>query len=454
MNYSKYFSFKPDVSTGWMIAMYFFIGLFWCVQIAIALTGKLNSNVVFQWFVFAGLLVGGKGAGVSRSVVRGTVVLRQLRTPQRLSKEYLLAVLSHASLTWLVYCAAGAVLLLACNFAWASVSAIAFFSVLLSISTLTSLPSSHVAVRAWKLSLYVVVVLLMPLMIWKGFVNPIDYLPQLPMWLLASMAISWPLTICIVFGKWKALHTFASDKSEVPRKGLIERLQAYFERFSHLASSTHESYVKPTLTGKLASLVSMQYLCLTMLSNIADARWNNGIGPYHFFGILMIASLCCSLLVFKDLHWRILLAPGRLQRNFFGWHIFSVSVGVQLVVYLTFACIWTLVAWPWFDVSPAQTLEKVWNYRAAPLQLLAANSVAVVLIATFNSRWAGLILIGIACALAGLTFAAHGFTLQAPIWFYVGPSYLIGLLVTTIVFVLLSNRLWTRQRILRHMRVY
>jgi hypothetical protein len=454
MNYSKYFDFKPDVSTGWVIAIYFCIGLFWCVQIAIALTGNLSTNLVFQWFLFAGLLVGGKGAGVSRSIVRGTVVLRQLRTPQSLSKEYLLAVFSRSTLLCLVFCTGGIVLLLACHFAWMSVSAIAFFSMLLSLSTLTALPSSHTSARMWKGFLYFLTLVLTPLITWKGFVNPIDYLQQLPMWLLASMAISWPLTVCILFGKWKTLHTFAADKSEVPRKGLIERSQSYFERFSHLASSTHKSYVKPTLTGKLTSLVSMQYLCLTMLSNIADARWNNGIGPYHFFGILMIASLCCSLLVFKDLHWRILLAPGRLQRNFFGWHIFSVSVVVQLLVYIVFACIWTVVAWISFDVSPAQTLEKAWGYRLAPLQLLAANSLAVLLIATFNSRWAGVILIGIACAFAGLTFAVYGFKLQAPIWFYVGPSYLIGLLLTTIFFVLLSNRLWTRQRILRHMRVY
>jgi hypothetical protein len=454
MNYSKYFSFKPDVSTGWMIAIYFFLGLFWCIQIAIALTGHLSTTLVFQWLLFAGLILGGKGAGLSRSVVRGTVVLKQLRTPQSLGKDYLFAVLSRATLLCLVFCASGIVLLLACHLAWTSVSAVAFFSLLLSLSTLANLPSSHAAAPAWKGFLYLLVLLLTPLITWKGFVNPIDYLPQVSMWLLASMAISWPLTICIIFWKWKNLHTFASDNSEVPRKGLVKRLQAYFERFSHLASSTHKSYVKPTLTGKFASLVSMQYLSLTMLSNIADARWNNGIGPYHFFGILMIASLCCNLLVFKDLHWRVLLAPGRLKRNFFGWHIFSVSIVVQLVVYVFFACNWTFVAWVSFDISPAQTLEKAWHYRAVPLQLLAANSVAVVLIATFNSRWAGVILICIACALAGLTFAAYGFTLQAPIWFYVGPGYLIGLLVMTIVFVLLSNRLWTRQRILRHMRVY
>jgi hypothetical protein len=454
MSYSKYFSFKPDVGSGWLMAIYFCIGVFWCIQIAITLTGQLNTNVAFQWFLFAGLLVGGKGTGVSRSLVRGTVVLRQLRTPQSLSKAYLLAVLSHATLIWLVFAASGTVLLLACHFAWSSISAIALFSVVLSISTLTSLPSSHVVMRAWKSFLYVLVVLLAPLMIWKGFVNPIDYVPQLPMWLLIVMTLTWPLTIYVIARKWKNTPSSAAERSPIAKKGVGDHLCAYFERFTQLASSTQMFYVKPSLAGKVASLVSLQYLSLTLLSNIANARWNNGIGPYHFFGMFMIASLCCNLLVFKDLHWRVLLAPGRLRRNLFGWHIFSASVVVQLVVYIVFACIWTLVAGAWFDISPTQTLETAWSYRAAPLQLLAANSLAVLLIATFNSRWAGVIFIGIACAFAGVTFAAHGFTLQAPIWFYVGPSYLTGLLVTTIVLVLLSNQLWTRQRLLRHMRVY
>ena len=454
MSYSKYSSFKPARSDGWLMSIYMSISVLWCILIAIALTGHLTNNLVFLWFMFAGPLVGGKGAGLSRSIVRGTAVLRQLRTPQSLGKAYLLAVLSDAGLLWLVFGPAGTVLLLVSHFAWASVSAIALFSVLLSVSTLTSLPSNHVAMRAWKVSLYVLLVLLPPLMIWKGFVNPIDYFPRLPMWLLAAMALSWPLTIYVITKKWKSTPSAATEKSSLSAKGAVDRLFAYFERFSHLASSTQMFYVKPSLAGKLASLVSLQYLSLTLLSNVANARWNTGIGPYHFFGILMIASLSCSLLMFKDLHWRVLLAPGRLRRNLFGWHIFSTSVAVQFVVYLVFVCLWTLVAWVWLDVSYAQTLEIAWNYRAAPLQLLAANSFAVLLLATVNSRWAGVILIGIACALAGMTFAAYGFTLQAPIWFYVGPSYLLGLLVTTIVFVVLSNRLWTRQRLLRHMRVY
>ena len=112
------------------------------------------------------------------------------------------------------------------------------------------------------------------------------------------------------------------------------------------------------------------------------------------------------------------------------------------------------MAWASFDVSLRQTLDNAWRYRAIPLQLLAANSLAVLLFAVFNSRWAGLIVIALAGVCAGITFALNGFSLQAPIWFDVGPAYLMGLLVTTVFCVLLSNRLWTRQRILRHMRVY
>ncbi len=454
MNYSKYFCFKSDLTTGWWMGIYFSIGLLWCVQMAMAFTSRLDNNLVFQWFIFAGLLVGSKGAGLSRSIVRGTLVLTQLRTPQSLRKSYLLAVLSNATKMWLIFCAGGTALLLAGHFAWISVSAIAFFSVLLSICTLTSLPSSLLAARVWKIFLYTLVLLVTPLIIWKGYINPIDYLTKIPVGLLVAMVLSWPLTVYLMAKKWTNTPAFESEKQPLPRGSFIHQISAYFERFSHLASSTQMFYVKPTLSGKLMSLVSMQYLSLTMLSNIADARWNNGIGPYHFFGMLMIASLCCSLLVFKDLHWRILLTPGRLQRNYFGWHIFRISVVVQLLLYATFACIWTLVAWFAFDVSPGQTAEKAWDYRAAPLQLLAANSLAVVLIATFNSRWAAVILIGIAGVFAGLTFAVYGFKLQASVWFYVGPGYLMSLLVATVFFVVLSNRLWTRQRLLRHMRVY
>jgi hypothetical protein len=455
MKYLKFFSLKPDQSTGWLIVMYFFTVLFWCLLIAIAINGRLNNNLVFLWFLFAGLMIGGKGALFSQSIVRGMAVLRQLRAPQSLGRAYLSAVVSHASLIWVFLSAGGAVLLVISGFAWVSISAVTFFSTLLSISTLTSLPSNHIWVRfcrGFLISLATVVTLLI---LWKGYNNPIEYLHQVPVWLLAGLTLSWPLTMHLVARKLNTAMSFSADSFPSYKKNYIKSLTAYLERFSPLVFNSLPAFpVQPTLFDKLYSLVVMSCLSLVLLSLFSDGRWNRGIGPIHFFGMLLVASVSCNLLLFKDMHWRILLSPGRLKRNSFGWHIFSVSIVVQFFVYVAFACIGMLGAFIALDISPNQALENAWSYRAVPFQLLAANSLALLLSAVVNSRWTGLVIVAIAFLLAGITFALYGFSLQTPIWLYVDFSYLLSLCAVTIICVLLSNRLWTRQRILRHMQVY
>lgn len=449
MRYSEKLFSSPYLPADWLPAMYGGIAAFLCFPLAFAFVGYLNSHVVYLWFILAGLFVGTQGAGLAQSIVRGNLVLRQLRTPTGLRTSYLRAVLSNATTTWALFCAAGVALLWLTHSAWAS--ATGFFSIVLSVFTLTGLPSSSIAVRFWQCFLYTLAMLLTPLTLWKGYFNPIDHLPQLPLWILALAPLSWPLTIWVIAGKWNGDQAFTSDRPALPKIGVFERLSAYGAHYSQLAYSTQSSHLKPSLFGKLTSFVTMQYLSLLMLSNLANARWNHEVGPYHFLGILMIASLCCNLLIFKDFHWRTLLSPGRWQRNAFGWRIFSVSVLAQLFVYAALAGVWTLVAMVSFDVSPIQTLEKAWSLRAVPLQLLAANSLALVLMVTCSPRWAGVIGIGIAVSLAGMTFAIYGFSFKSPVWFYVGPNYLLGLGVFTAVCVLLSNRLWTRQQILRHL---
>jgi hypothetical protein len=454
MSHSKFFSFKPDLSTGWLAAVYIFAVAFWCVLMAIAFFGKLNSTIALQWFLFAGLLVCGKGAVLSKSIFRGTLVLRQLRTPQSVGKEYLSAVLSHATLIWLITSVGGTLLLLACNFAWTSSGAIAIFSVLLSISTLTSLPSNHMWVGIWKGFLYVLLTLFIPWMAWKGFINPMDYLPQLPFWLLAALALSWPMTVYLLAKKWNTSATLSEESFVLYENSHLKRLSSYLQRFSFLAYSVQQNvFGKSTMSAKISSMIMMQYIGLMFLTNVTNARWNHGIDPYHFVGMLMVASMSCHLLVFKDMHWRILLAPGRLSRNSFSWHVFSISIVAQLLVYAIFACLFVPVAWLYFDVSIGQMLTYAWDYRAAPFQLLAANSLALLLLTLFVTRAPGLIFIAIACVLGGITFAMNGFSFKASVWFYVGSNYLISLIALTVFCVLLSNKLFTRQRILRYIRL-
>jgi hypothetical protein len=437
MKYSKFFSLKPDQSTNWLIVMYLFTILFWCLLIAIAINGRLNNNVVFLWFLFAGLMIGSRGALFSQSIVRGIAILRQLRTPQHLGRAYLSAVVSHASLIWAFFSAGGTVLLIAGGFA------------------LISLPSKHILARFWRGFLLVLATLVMPLILWKGYINPIEYLQQIPVWLHAIVALSWPLTAYAITEKLNTSAPSFTGSSPPSKRGYIKSLTAYLERFSPLVFSSLEAVpLKPTLFNKVVNVANMQFISFVLLYNFSNERWNHGIGPIHLIGMLMIASVSCNLLLFKDMHWRILLSPGRLNRNSFGWHIFSVSIVVQFLVYIAFACIGMLVAFIALDVSLNQALENAWSYRAFPFQLLAANSLALLFFAVVNSRWTGLVIIAIAFLLAGITFAVYGFSLKTPIWFHVGPSYLIGLCAVTIICVLLANQLWTRQRILRHMQVY
>ncbi len=448
MTYTKAFIYRPDMSTDWLMTIYFALGSTWLLLVYLAAMGAVSTGALHFWLLFASLRLGTVGAEISKAVAAGSVVLRKLRTPQSLGKVYLRTVLIHAVVVWLVFCVAGTVLLLSANYAWKSVAVITLFSIVLSISILTALPSKHVVVQVWRTFLYIAAFLMIPLMAWKGYPNVLDFAVQLPSWLI----FIWPITLYISAQKWKAQPALASVAQQQPKHGLVAQLSAYTNRYTNLAFSFRKKSEDQSFINRLVSMLSTQYLSMYTLSIFSNNSWGADISIYHIAGLAMVASLFCSNLMFKDLHWRKLLAPGCLHARTLGWHIFSSSIALSFYYLLLGACIWALLAWCAFDVSFAKMLNTAWQYRAVPVQLMFACSLAIMVSAVSTIPRANSVLIGLAFLFAGLIFAAHGFSTQTNHMFSVGPAYFISMLLATATMVFLSNRLWTRERLLRYMR--
>jgi hypothetical protein len=448
MNHIKAFIYRPEMSTDWLITIYFVFSSTWLLLVYLAWLGAVSTGALYFWFLFASLRLGVIGTEISKSVASGSTVLRKLRTPQSLGQVYLRTVLVHAVSIWLVFCIAGTVLLLSANFAWKSITAVALFSLILSISILTALPSKHVVVQVWRMFLYIAAFLMIPLMAWKGYPNVLDYALELPPWLI----FIWPITVYIIAQKWKAQPAVETVAPQQPKHSLSAQLSAYTDRYTNLAFSFRKKSENQSFTSRLVSMLSTQYLSMYMLSLFSNSSWGVGISVYHIAGLAMVASLFCSNLIFKDLHWRKLLAPGCLHQRKLGWHIFSSSITLSFSYLLLGACIWALVAWCTFDVPFAKMMNTVWQYRAVPVQLMFACSLAIMVSAASTIPRANFILIGLAFLFAGLIFAAHGFSTRPSHMFSVGPAYFVSMLLATTTMILVSNHLWTRERLLRYMR--
>lgn len=448
MNYTKAFIYRPDMNTNWLMTIYFVFGSIWLLLVYLARVGAVSTGALSIWLIFAGLRLGAIGAEISKALATGSIVLGKLRTPQSLGQAYLRTVLVHAAFVWLLFCAAGTVLLISANYAWKSVDVITVFSLIFSMSILTALPSRHVVVRAWRTFLYIAAFLMVPFMAWKGYPNVLDYDVELPAWFI----VIWPITIYLVTQKWKAQPVAETVAQEQPKRSISARLSAYTDRHTNLAFSFRKKSEDQSFTNRLVSMLSTQYLSIYTLSSFSNSSWGTGISVYHLAGLVMVASLYCGNLIFKDLHWRKLLAPGCLHPRTLGWHIFSSSITLSFIYLLLGACIWALTAWCAFNISFTKILHTAWQYRALPVQLMFACSLAIMVSAISTIPRANFILIGLAFLLAGLIFAAHGFSTQPNYMFSLGAAYFISMLLATAAMIFVSNHLWTRERLLRYMR--
>jgi hypothetical protein len=153
-------------------------------------------------------------------------------------------------------------------------------------------------------------------------------------------------------------------------------------------------------------------------------------------------------LVFKDLHWRFILAPNFTARRATGWHIFKHSAAFQLISLLTFACAASVFSLAFLNRSWQDVGSAFWQHRMIPFELLAAVACAVLVSSkTAVSAWHYVITFALMLLLGALISIPFGGLEKWPTWPISDFAYAAALLTFSFVLITFSNRLWTAKRL-------
>lgn len=444
-----------------MATILLILAVFWVVLLVNSATPGSASGVKV-WIFVAGLCLLAQGRRQSVAIANGARVFGQLRTPQRVWRGWLRTSLAGSMRVWGLLVLGGTVLLLASSSSWQWTSAVAMFSVILSLSTLAVLSGHGVLHRAWAWAIAaggVLLTLFAALTI--GLENIPNQLGQTPIVLQGLLALSWPLLAYGLMTIWQRQAPMAPASTGQLSKGFWSRTSDYARRYTLLTTvarnRTSDNLVQTSPFWSWFKEFSSLFWMTPMAIQWLAVPWQGNIGPYHLLGFGFVALMSLTSVVCKDLHWRQLLAPGGLHRGRLGWPILRTTLALQMAVFLVGTGLWFMVSWAAFDVPVSRSLETAWKYRVFPLEWFFATSLAVVLramgaasvrafVVLLSSLTVMLLLLG------GAMLWAFGQS-PGPTLFSVGPSYVSGLLIAILALVVLSNRLWTVKKLLPSLRL-
>ena len=431
----------------------FILTTFWIVLLVARFTADV-AVVATLWGFGACLLLAAFGWQRAHLIVSGAQVLRHLRTPQALWRTWLRTCMNATLWTWGVLVLAGTGLLMAQETPWPWSSAMALFSITLSLSTIAALSDAAVLHRAWAWCIAVGGLLLMLVLTMTiGLGAGLNWVAQAPFVLHLSLALSWPLLAYFLIRNWQINPPFAPTNTGGRAIGLGRWISNYARRYTILdARIAAANGEKPqhSFFSVIWIPVAGQMINLSSLA----VPWQGEIYGYQLLGLAFFLPLLGISLACKDLHWRQLLAPGGLHHGRLGWPIFKTTVAIQLTTVLILGCAAVLFFWVAFNIPITRSLETVWRYRCVPAQWIFGVSLMSV-VRSVSANHTGAIfaaLFLVLLAIGGGMLWAFGLT-KGHVLFLADSTFLFGLVFATAALVLLSNRLWTVKKLLPYLRL-
>ena len=229
----------------------------------------------------------------------------------------------------------------------------------------------------------------------------------------------------------------------------VNRIRPYLKRYTPLALNVPSpTNGKPPYKGSLAWVLfnPAWFYCWATLGY---RGWGTNVALWHsgFFALLVV--FLSNSLICKDLHWRVLLAPGVWRRGQLATHIvvhtwWLSTLGVAILVVPIVLGLWWAA-----DMPIALALaHAVLQLGAAPIELFFATSVATLVRALGLNYWQ---LLALACAGVGVVVGGCwlvGISFNAPLY-TVGPGYLAVLAVAGFGALWAANKLWTVERLMQ-----
>lgn len=449
------------------------LGLLWSVLVPMryffpAVAPNDIAPVALFFMAVACGLVAWLGGVFTQSLGAGARVLGQRQVPTRLWRQWLRAgtkkTLVHSGMLAL----AVATLSLPEPAPWHGLTAAAIVSLLMSLSVARGLAFQGLAPRVWAWAAPILVLLLLVgFSMAGGFASALRWIDSWPWIVLFGAAASWPVLALVTYRRWlKCMPVLRTGAVGVPQ-GLWPRCRKLALRYTPLTGWE----LSPQLARNAArrNVFQVMYVPAGLFLFFSNLLAHPVIGQSVLvrLGMLGIFVIVVSTgLVCKDLHWRMLLAPGGMRRGRLGWHIALSSATSYFLGLLFFGvAVFGAVSLVRGSVVLHLILDGSWvsftHGIAFLMELVFAVSVATMIRGTtYHKRWiAGLTVVWALVVLALLLvllprgpFHGDSFLAFALEPFKLDLRYMLTLVLLSAMALLCANRLWTIDKLLQSAR--
>jgi len=433
------------------------VAVFGLIAIALALTTQPMTESVDNGIrLFVGLcclLAWVQGNSLAQSLARGAVVLGQRQVPQRLWADWLRVKLQQTALIWSVVTVACIVVLSTPTSPWRWPTAAAVVSLLMVLSLLRTLSSQGLLAAAvgWVIGVGLFVVAV-GIIATTDLASALNAIAEWPVVLQMLLVVGGPVVALLLYSRWVAAAPRAVRPFSLPMAAWrwLQRELRRYHALKNLGIWKKPLQVKGGRGAALTAPIAPMVIFLTFGPHLhrTTSGWGSTLELWHPLMLGLMVVMYWPNLICKDLHWRMLLAPGGLHRGRLGFYIVRSTAEQTFNV----ACAMLLGAWvigTMFSAVPnLDVLGLLQRYSLMPLQLVFTISVTTLLRSLPRAGWVFGGFMGVLLA-SGAAYLGYQSQLPAPPeWFRVGPAYVAFLITSSAAAIALSNRLWTAQKLM------
>ena len=233
---------------------------------------------------------------------------------------------------------------------------------------------------------------------------------------------------------------------------MMERFQAWSAQYTALESKPFALPAKVRRQSRPTWHIMLGPVSIVFNSAPIAQSLGSTLTAFQIWMMGCVVLFSSTHLVCKNLHWRMLLAPGGMHRGRLGSHIALSSATFFSVGFAVLFCLMVVVAGVFFS-HPWQWVATILERCVAlPFQVIFAICVGTLIRGTgYPARWfAGVCVVWIIVGIVAYISAGSAFrTLITAPGLTVDWTYLLSLLGLSALAVWASNKLWTVERLMQ-----
>jgi hypothetical protein len=432
-----------------MYAMVSIFGVVWIgMMFASANMAHGVSSGIGRVFVAGFVLVAAIGATEMRALARAREVIGAQQMPAALWRKWVRACIVETSLLW-VFVGVGTVLLLASrgsSMPWPAAAALLSSGLCVGATCMLAQYSMVPKNLGWFANTVAAAMLLAAL--YFGTARALAWFVDLPLPVLALLALSWPLTALVLALKWRRMPANDSAPRSASRRKWLASVGKRMQRYTPLDATwaRERPPQQSTARSRFTWAAKNAFYWYWFFGMLVPLRWDQQPDLRHLVSLALLCLIMSSTLVARDLHWRWLLAPGRWRAGGIVSGIFASTVGIYFSAMA--AMILTNVLWARL-VLGAEVQPVIDNAVSHVLVLPAVGfSVSAALVIRALTRHL------VVESIVGITFIglwlyakAVG---QATLWKApaAGGFYAVTLVACTFILLLVAKRMWTNEKLM------